>query len=182
MWYIWRKIRYDIRNMTSRHKKGWRNIQYDLEENPVWFGGKCSMVGRCDFVAFWVDLRLQYLIITIFMNQACVRTTEQSRTAWVEYSRLSFGEKSGMFWRKIRYDNWFGEKSGIFGEKSGIFGEKSGIDTNKSLLSSMTPDQSSAAWIALKLSLASGDWVDAVKRQNAFSVSYVADFFCNIQG
>jgi hypothetical protein len=62
-----------------------------------------------------------------------------------------------MFWRKIRYDNWFGEKSGIFGEKSGIFGEKSGIDTNKSLLSSMTPDQSSAAWIALKLSLASGD-------------------------
>jgi hypothetical protein len=100
------------------------------------------MVGRCDFVAFWVDLRLRYPIFIIFRNQACVQATEQSRT--VEYTRLDFGKKSGMFWGKILYDKRFGEKSGIFGEKSGILGGKSGIDTNKSLLLSMTPDQSSA--------------------------------------
>jgi hypothetical protein len=83
------------------------------------------MVGRCDFVAFWVDLRLQYPIIIIFTD---VRTTEQSRT--VEYTRLDFGEKSGMVWKKIRYEIQFGEKSDMFGKKSGVSREKSGIDTD----------------------------------------------------
>jgi hypothetical protein len=140
MSFVWRKIRYDIRNMTSRHTIP--DFSPILEKNPVGtgeksgiFGEKSGMVGRCDFVAFRVDLRLQSPIIIIFRNGACVRTTKQSRT--VEYTRLDFWtkiryfwRKIRYFWRKIRYEIQFGEKSGTFGEKSGENGEKFGIDTD----------------------------------------------------
>jgi hypothetical protein len=100
MWFVWRKIRYDIRNMTSRHTipdfppNSWIKIRLGLEENPVCFGEKFGMVGKCDFMAFRVDLRLQSPRIIIFRNRACVRTTEQSRT--VEYTRPDFWKKSGI--------------------------------------------------------------------------------------
>jgi hypothetical protein len=110
--------------MTSRHKKGWRKIRYVLEENPVCFREKAGMVGRCFFVAFRVDLQLQSPIIIFFTD---VQTTEQSRT--VEYTRLDFGEKFCMVWRKIQYEIQFGEKSGMFKEKSGVSPEKSCIYT-----------------------------------------------------
>ncbi len=60
-------------------------LWYILEENPVCSREKSGMVGRCDFVAFCVDLRLQSQIIIVLTD---VQTTEQSKT--VDYSRLDF--------------------------------------------------------------------------------------------
>jgi hypothetical protein len=127
MWYIWRKIRYDIRNMTYRHTipnfspKSWRKIRYASEKIRCGFGEKFSMVCRCDFVAFREDLRLQSPIIIIFRDRACVRSTDQSST--VEYTRPNFGEKSGYLKKKSGM-KFSLEKNPVLLEKNPAFPKK----------------------------------------------------------